>query len=188
MGAECAMGFCFYNNVALAALAALRKGCRRVLIFDWVSRGSPAALHAIWRPPQHHPPAYMRCDLARHAAPSHWSYTCSDKLLKSGLASEALMKWCRTCIMATAPSTCWRATPGAPPPRPPPLPTAQHAAGVPAGEDEARKVYDKTPPSCQPWTDGLGRSRTVMGRGRAQGAVRVPAPRERLLPRLRRCL
>ena len=51
------MGFCFYNNVALAALAALRRGCRRVLIFDWVSRGSPAQPDATRRPPQHHPPA-----------------------------------------------------------------------------------------------------------------------------------
>lgn len=35
--AECghAMGFCFYNNVVLAALMALKKGAKRILIFDW---------------------------------------------------------------------------------------------------------------------------------------------------------
>ncbi len=30
------MGFCFYNNVALAALSLLEQGVKRVLIFDWV--------------------------------------------------------------------------------------------------------------------------------------------------------
>ena len=40
--AECAraMGFCFYNNVAVGALHALSPaggGCRRVLVLDWVS-------------------------------------------------------------------------------------------------------------------------------------------------------
>ena len=34
--ADHAMGFCFYNNIALSALVALRKGAQRVLIFDWV--------------------------------------------------------------------------------------------------------------------------------------------------------
>lgn len=31
------MGFCFFNNVALAALSLLQQGLERVLIFDWVS-------------------------------------------------------------------------------------------------------------------------------------------------------
>ena len=35
--AECAraMGFCFYNNVAVAALAARRSGAECVLVLDW---------------------------------------------------------------------------------------------------------------------------------------------------------
>ena len=40
------MGFCFYNNVVLAALSLLEQGLQRVLIFDWVR---PAVLYA----PQH---------------------------------------------------------------------------------------------------------------------------------------
>ena len=43
--AECAraMGFCFYNNVAVAALAARQeKGIERVLVLDWdVHHGEP---------------------------------------------------------------------------------------------------------------------------------------------------
>lgn len=30
------MGFCFYNNVVLAALSLLQQGLERILIFDWV--------------------------------------------------------------------------------------------------------------------------------------------------------
>ena len=30
-----AMGFCFFNNAAVAARAAQRAGAKRVLIFDW---------------------------------------------------------------------------------------------------------------------------------------------------------
>jgi Histone deacetylase domain len=41
--AGCAMGFCFYNNVVLAALSLLEQGLERVLIFDWVR---PAAVDA----------------------------------------------------------------------------------------------------------------------------------------------
>ena len=36
------MGFCFYNNVVLAALSLLGQGLERVLIFDWVN---PDAVH-----------------------------------------------------------------------------------------------------------------------------------------------
>lgn len=32
------MGFCFYNNVVLAALSLLQQGLERILIFDWVSQ------------------------------------------------------------------------------------------------------------------------------------------------------
>jgi acetoin utilization deacetylase AcuC-like enzyme len=35
------MGFCFYNNVVVAALSLLQQGLERILIFDWVR---PAAL------------------------------------------------------------------------------------------------------------------------------------------------
>jgi histone deacetylase 6 len=31
-----AMGFCLYNNAAVAALAAQRAGAKKVLIVDWV--------------------------------------------------------------------------------------------------------------------------------------------------------
>jgi acetoin utilization deacetylase AcuC-like enzyme len=40
--AGCAMGFCFYNNVVLAALSLLEQGLKRILIFDWVN---PDAVH-----------------------------------------------------------------------------------------------------------------------------------------------
>jgi histone deacetylase 6 len=33
--AHCAKGFCFFNNVAVAAAVARREGCPRVLIVDW---------------------------------------------------------------------------------------------------------------------------------------------------------
>ncbi len=37
------MGFCFYNNVALAALSLLKRGVERVLIFDWACDSALAA-------------------------------------------------------------------------------------------------------------------------------------------------
>jgi acetoin utilization deacetylase AcuC-like enzyme len=43
-----AMGFCFYNNAAVAARAAQAAGAERVLVLDWV--GANAAEHVVLWP------------------------------------------------------------------------------------------------------------------------------------------
>ena len=60
--AECAraMGFCFYNNVAVAALAARAEpDVARVLVLDWdVHHGAPRC----WQLPGHvHTPVKLGC-------------------------------------------------------------------------------------------------------------------------------
>lgn len=42
-GVKQAMGFCLHNNAAVAASAAQMAGAKRVLIVDWVTRGTPCA-------------------------------------------------------------------------------------------------------------------------------------------------
>jgi histone deacetylase 6 len=46
-----AMGFCLFNNVALAAAAARRAGARRVLIVDWDLHHGNGTQHSFWNDP-----------------------------------------------------------------------------------------------------------------------------------------
>ncbi len=49
--ADLAMGFCLFNNVAVAAAAARRKGARRVLIVDWDLHHGNGTQHSFWNDP-----------------------------------------------------------------------------------------------------------------------------------------
>jgi histone deacetylase 6 len=49
--ADRAMGFCFFNNVAVAAAAARSSGARRVLIVDWDLHHGNGTQHAFWDDP-----------------------------------------------------------------------------------------------------------------------------------------
>lgn len=46
-----AMGFCLFNNVAVAAAAARRDGARRVLIVDWDLHHGNGTQHSFWNDP-----------------------------------------------------------------------------------------------------------------------------------------
>jgi acetoin utilization deacetylase AcuC-like enzyme len=45
------MGFCLFNNIAVAALAARRAGCRRVMIVDWDVHHGNGTQAVFWRDP-----------------------------------------------------------------------------------------------------------------------------------------
>jgi histone deacetylase 6 len=49
--ADRAMGFCLFNNVAVAAAAARRAGARRVLIVDWDLHHGNGTQHSFWNEP-----------------------------------------------------------------------------------------------------------------------------------------
>jgi histone deacetylase 4/5 len=49
--ADRAMGFCLFNNVAIAAAAARRSGARRVLIVDWDLHHGNGTQHSFWDDP-----------------------------------------------------------------------------------------------------------------------------------------
>ena len=45
------MGFCLYNNVAIAAKAALRQGMQRILILDWDIHHGNGTQEVFWEDP-----------------------------------------------------------------------------------------------------------------------------------------
>jgi histone deacetylase 6 len=49
--ADLAMGFCLFNNVAIAARAALKAGASRVLIVDWDVHHGNGTQHSFWNDP-----------------------------------------------------------------------------------------------------------------------------------------
>jgi len=49
--ADCAMGFCLYNNVAIAARAALADGAARILIVDWDLHHGNGTQNTFWDDP-----------------------------------------------------------------------------------------------------------------------------------------
>ena len=49
--ADRAMGFCLFNNVAVAARAALARGARRVLVVDWDVHHGNGTQHTFWDDP-----------------------------------------------------------------------------------------------------------------------------------------
>jgi acetoin utilization deacetylase AcuC-like enzyme len=49
--ADRAMGFCLFNNVAVAAKAALSRGARRVLVVDWDVHHGNGTQHTFWDDP-----------------------------------------------------------------------------------------------------------------------------------------
>ena len=50
--ADRAMGFCLFNNVAVAASAALQAGAKRILIVDWDLHHGNGTQHAFWNDPR----------------------------------------------------------------------------------------------------------------------------------------
>jgi len=50
--ADAAMGFCLFNNVAIAAKAALSAGARRVLIVDWDLHHGNGTQNTFWNDPR----------------------------------------------------------------------------------------------------------------------------------------